>query len=51
MRDNGAASLEVVDLLEKALQLLDAMGNSLAAAQIDHVIHLVQENSDSSVGS
>lgn len=51
-RDNQRADIsEAQDLLVRALALLDGLGPSVAAAQLDHVIHLLQAVSAKRDGS
>lgn len=48
--DDRTRKEQAVELLERALEIFDETGNHVAAAQLDHVIHLVQEGSDSDRG-
>ena len=49
--DDHAATREAIDLLQRALLLIDGMDDHAAAAQLDNVIHILLDKTGASVGA
>ncbi|HXH15813.1 MAG TPA: hypothetical protein VNJ10_06740 [Sphingomonas sp.] len=49
--DNDAATRQAIDLLQRALILIDGMDDHAAAAQLDNVLHILLDKAGASAAA